>query len=235
MLFYHQQLQSALRAESRELSQPVRKFAGTEAVYAGEEDGLLDAQCWEAYLDALDAVRRWLRIASLLDLSESLRTETHTLLYLPGEDLQVDVCVEAEVCMPVRNVPGVLFPAQGAGSEVMRRQWERPACFHRGSYEGISTPIGRMDSFLYRCLVEVRENPVSLIYRHFARLLEKTRGMLRAQGAPDGVMEEGLLADYGIHDVIGVYRLDSSLAGVDRFLDGRGAQSFPGCSGSVQG
>ena len=37
MLFYHQQLQSALRAESRELSQPVRKFAGTEAVYAGEE------------------------------------------------------------------------------------------------------------------------------------------------------------------------------------------------------
>ena len=52
--------------------------------------------------------------------------------------------------------------------------------------------------------------------------------MLKEQGAPDGVLEEELLADYGIHDVIGVYRLDSSLGGADKFLDGKGTQGVPG-------
>ena len=92
----------------------------------------------------------------------------------------------------------------------------------------LHTPIGRMDSFVYHCLTEVRDNPVRLLYRHFVLLLEQIRGMLKEQGAPDGVLEEELLADYGIHDVIGVYRLDSSLAGADKFLNGKGTQGVPG-------
>ena len=91
MLFYHHQLHAALEAESRELAQPVRKFAVTAAVYRGDKDVSVESQCWDAYLDALNAVKRWLRMASLLDLSESLRTEAYTLLYLPGEDLQVEI------------------------------------------------------------------------------------------------------------------------------------------------
>lgn len=228
MLFYHHQLHAALEAESRELAQPVRKFAVTAAVYRGDKDVSVESQCWDAYLDALNAVKRWLRMASLLDLSESLRTEAYTLLYLPGEDLQVEIRVNADTCIPVRNFPGVLFPVQDAESEAVRKLLERPACFHRGSYEMLHTPIGRMDSFVYHCLTEVRDNPVSLLYRHFVLLLEQIRGMLKEQGAPDGVLEEELLADYGIHDVIGVYRLDSSLAGADKFLDGKGTQGVPG-------
>ena len=228
MLFYHHQLHAALEAESRELAQPVRKFAVTAAVYRGDKDVSVESQCWDAYLDALNAVKRWLRMASLLDLSESLRTEAYTLLYLPGEDLQVEIRVNADTCIPVRNFPGVLFPVQDAESEAMRRLLERPACFHRGSYEMLHTPIGRMDSFVYHCLTEVRDNPVRLLYRHFVLLLEQIRGMLKEQGAPDGVLEEELLADYGIHDVIGVYRLDSSLAGADKFLVGKGSQGVPG-------
>ena len=38
MLFYHHQLHAALEAESRELAQPVRKFAVTAAVYRGDKD-----------------------------------------------------------------------------------------------------------------------------------------------------------------------------------------------------
>lgn len=166
------------------------------AVYEGERDLENDVLVMERYEQAVEACRVWLRAV------------VGTEVIANQSD---DICVEAELLMPDRLVEVAVYSAQypfggGCNGEVE---------------EKLNTPIGKIDYFTYRAILDTPINPVKELYKFFQDLIHQIHNIVIMPIHCDGLddlLNKYVVADEGIVDVLGVSRYDALWSNVMDFM-----------------
>ena len=192
-------LKTFLRKEADLLNQQVKELMNSQTVYQVEDDiGVFDNGKTMQLQNAVRAVEKWLRAVGLCSLLEN-RSKTSELISLtmPADELNVGMSMD-----------GVY-----------------------GDYFGdlrndVHTPIGSMSPYVCEAIVNVEENPVLLLYQFFDEQIRKERRMIVEKGGNVSILSSSILEEYGIVDVLGVYRLDSLMEGINKFL-------HPDCAGAA--
>ena len=167
------------------------------AVYEGAPDAETYAGLMEGYEEALAAARVWLWAVLAAEVIDS----------------RADVSVEAQLLLPDRTLEVGLHtseqPFYGSISNPQR--------------EMLITPIGRIDYFTYKTIIEYPENPIQVLYRFFQKLIHQIHNIavmpLHCDGHDD-LLNKRMVTDEGIVDVLGVYKFDSSCYDVNKFFEG---------------
>ena len=203
MLFsdLNQSLRAYLIELGADTAAVVRQFTDGSAIAVYEHPQNLDndRRVMESYERAIEACRTWLRGVLAVEFME-------------GADSIASV--ECALSLPDRLL-GVSLrdgePPFGGEDDIHYR-------------EMLVTPIAsRIDYFTYRAIIEIRENPVQLLYRYFRDLIHQMHHIIELPpfNEADRLLNRSLLADLGIVDVLGISRYDCFWYDVDRFLDDR--------------
>ncbi len=192
------QLSSYIFVLGEETAKTVKKFTdGTNlAVYEGEPDAENNAGLMEGYEKALAATRVWLRAVAAAEILES----------------KEGICVNIQLNMPDRllevEVHAEELPFDMGGSIV------------RGN-DLLTTPIGRMDLFAYRTIIEMERNPVRLLFEFFQKLLHQMHLIIAIHGVDkNDLLSSQVLDAHHIVDVLEIYKFDSSWYDINRFFEG---------------
>ena len=96
--------------------------------------------------------------------------------------------------------------------------------FTSGRLPVVHTPIGDMDYFIYRCIVDIKDNPVMLFYKAMQKQINRVHNLitLDPDGYNDDLITPAILELCGIHDPLDICRLDSCLRHIDEFFDAHG-------------
>lgn len=129
----------------------------------------------------------------------------------------------------------VAFDAVENGSDVYSISLELPDGMHM--YQCVSgvdyaphrlpvvhTPIGDLDYFCYRAIVDIKDNPVMLFYKAIQKQIQRVHTLitLDPDGYNDDLITSAILEMCGICDPLNVCRLDSCLTHIDDFFDAHG-------------
>ena len=198
MLFTEVQLFSYLVSLGAETASIVRKFTEGDAlaVYEDSPNAENDARVKEKYEKAIEACRIWLRAVLGMEAIDNHKADisAESALLLPDRMLEVSVYTSE-------------LPFGGANNS--------------DAVEKLNTPIGRMDYFTYRAILDVPVNPVKLLYRYFQDLIHQIHNIttmpLHCDGQDD-LLNKYIVADEGIVDVLGVHQYDSLWYDIDGFL-----------------
>lgn len=129
----------------------------------------------------------------------------------------------------------VAFDAVENGSDVYSISLELPDGMHM--YQCISgvdftssrlpvvhTPIGDLDYFCYRAIVDIKDNPVLLFYKAMQKQINRVHNLitLDPDGYNDDLITSAILDLCGICDPLNVCRLDSCLTHIDEFFEAHG-------------
>lgn len=198
-----------LEEKTKEYSKVVQDFTDVLALYEGEADEQINKACIDAYSKAIDAVRMWVRLVGQLNLLEAKYVESVTVLHLPEDDLNISINARAVV----------LSNTDGNSGKELHTDIEG---YNGGSEETIGTPIGEMGSDMLRKILEIKDNPVVLMYRHLGDLLHCIHNML-SMPLHDGlsgdvILTKELLAEHEIQDVLHVYKMDKVLFNIEDFF-----------------
>lgn len=180
-------------------SQPVKDFIdGYVPVYEGNAGELADNQCKEAYANAVQGCKDWVRYIQIALLANDKKPSSQcATLYFPDRTVEVEVLDGNESINYTHPYNNLQEP------------------------EMITTPIGKMNYLTYHLILEVKDNPVQLLYRHLVKLRDNIHNILVMNGEHLDVLEgDWLLDDYHIVDVIGVHKMDVMLGYVKSFLEG---------------
>jgi len=204
------QFNEFLEEKTKELAKPVEDFIGTLAVYEGEAEEQSDKLCLDAYYKAVDAVRIWLRLVELLDMTEARYMESVAVLHLPDDDITVSVSTRAILDTNQSRGSSKDFNAVIEGFDI-------------GWRDLLVTPIGEMSDVTLKHVLGVADNPVMLLYRHLGDLLHLIHNILSMplhdQIPANVLLTEELLREHGIQDVLGVYKMDKVLFDIDSFFE----------------
>ena len=85
----------------------------------------------------------------------------------------------------------------------------------------VHTPIGDFNYFIYRCIVDIPDNPVMLFYKAMQEQIHRVHVLitLNPDGYNDDLITPAILELCGIHDPLDICRLDSCLTHIDEFFD----------------
>ena len=189
-------LNKFLLQETAKLSQPVLDFVDNSVViYDTGVDAVLDEQIGNAYRQAVSAIDQWMRMLVAFDAIENGGNVFGVTLELPDGTHEY-------VCHS--SVLGVVTDTK--------------------SLPIIHTPIGDMDYFIYRCIVDIPDNPVMLFYKAMQEQLHRVHVLitLDPDGYNDDLITPAILELCGIHDPLDICRLDSCLTHIDEFFDAHG-------------
>lgn len=199
MLFTEVQLFSYLVALGADTASTVKELTEGDAlaVYEGLPNEENDARVMKNYEKAVNACRIWLRAVLGIEVIDNKKADitAETALYLPGKLLETAVYTAK-------------YPY---GSE-----------YNSEAMEKLNTPLGMMDYFTYRAILEVPVNPVKVLYIYFQNLIHQIHAITTMPNHCDGrddLLNKYIVADEGIVDVLGVSRFDSLWYNVDEFLN----------------
>lgn len=205
----HMQFNDYLEEKTKEYSKVVQDFTEVLALYEGESDEQVNDACVTAYSKALDAVRMWVRLVGQLNLLEAQYMESTTLLHMPEDDITVNISTRVSILSSVNSNGG-------------RKLYTDIEGYNPGREEVIVTPIGEMGSDMLNKILEIKDNPVMLLYKHFGDLLHCIHNILSMplhdELSGDVILTAELLAEHGINDVLHVYKMDKSLYWVNKFF-----------------
>lgn len=193
---YYGQLESIVAQETAKLAEPVRDFIDNYVpIYDTDEDEVNDFHCWGAYTKAVEAVDKWMALVVCANLVEYTDRTAYASLELP--DGKHEYYNELSVSGVDINSP--FLPV-------------------------IRTPIGEMNYFIYRCIVDIPDNPVVLFYKAMQEQIRRVHNLitLTPEGYDDDLITPAILELCGIHDSLNICRLDSCLTHVDEFFDAHG-------------
>lgn len=189
-------LNNFLLQETAKLSQPVLDFVDNSVViYDTGVDAVLDEQIGNAYRQAVEAIDQWMRMLVAFDSIENDGNVFGVTLELPNGTHEYE-------CKS--SVLGVVTDTK--------------------SLPMIHTPIGDVDYFIYRCIVDITENPVMLFYKAMQEQIHRVHVLitLDPDGYNDDLITPAILELCGIHDPLDICRLDSCLTHIDEFFDAHG-------------
>lgn len=167
------------------------------AVYEDSLDMENDTKVRENYEKAVEACRIWLRAVLAVEVASNRRSDIYTeaALFLPDRLLEVSIHTSE-------------LPFGGENNADAR--------------EILITPIGRVDYFVYRAILDIPINPVKVLYSYFNDLIHQIHIVMTMPLHSDGqddLLNKYIVEDEGITDVLGVHRYDSLWYSVDEFLN----------------
>lgn len=177
------------------------------AVYEGTSNINNDNKLMKKYEEALKSVREWVKVVLSCEIMESKGVSSaRAKLYLPDRFLETSVNVS--------ELSDVFEPFSSCVCRFPNRST-------------LHTPIGEMGYVLYRAIVEVKDNPVKVLYGYFQSLIQQMRGIVEhRRNCVVDLLHAGLLSEIGIVDVLGVASYDYLWYDVDRFLTNNEFSSF---------
>lgn len=180
-----------LSMDTNYFTEKVKNFTEQLAVYEDTKPlEETDAQTRAAYEEAVSSVEGYAKMLLLQEMYEDSSLAS----------------AAAQLKLPDR-VLNISVSAEGTSEEV-------------NAYELVETPIGCIDEYFYKQLLENRYNPISCLYKHLGVLIRGEHNMLAMQGCDFEILCKATLDGAQIQDVIGVYKMDSLLRGIDDFLSG---------------
>lgn len=199
MLFTEVQLFSYLVSLGAETASTVKELTegNALAVYEDLSNAENDARVMENYEKTLEACRIWLRAVLGAEVIDNNKADisAEAALFLPDRLVEVSV-YSSEI------------PFGGENNSDTR--------------ETLITPIGKLDYFTYRAILDVPINPVKVLYKYFQDLIHQIHNIttmpLHCDGQDD-LLNKYIVADEGIVDVLGVHRYDSLWYNVEDFLN----------------
>ena len=189
-------LNNFLLQETAKLSQPVLDFVDNSVViYDTGVDAVLDEQIGNAYRQAVEAIDQWMRMLVAFDSIENDGNVFGVTLELPNGTHE--------------------YECKSSVSGVVRDGTSLPV---------VHTPIGDFNYFIYRCIVDIPDNPVMLFYKAMQEQIHRVHVLitLDPDGYNDDLITPAILELCGIHDPLDICRLDSCLTHIDEFFDANG-------------
>ena len=186
-------LNNFLLQETAKLSQPVLDFVDNSVViYDTGVDAVLDEQIGNAYRQAVEAIDQWMRMLVAFDSIENDGNVFGVTLELPNGTHE--------------------YECKSSVSGVVRDGTSLPV---------VHTPIGDFNYFIYRCIVDIPDNPVMLFYKAMQEQIHRVHVLitLDPDGYNDDLITPAILELCGIHDPLDICRLDSCLTHIDEFFD----------------
>lgn len=193
---FYSQLESIVAQETAKLAEPVRDFIDNYVpIYDTGADEVNDFHCLEAYQKATEALDKWMSLVTKIDAIEYNENQVYAALELPDGVHEYT----GEVA-----VSGVLC--------------------NNNFMQILRTPIGSMNYFVYRCIVDIPDNPVMLFYKAMQEQIHRVHVLitLAPEGYNDDLITKAILDVCGIHDPLDICRLDSCLAHIDEFFEAHG-------------
>lgn len=166
------------------------------AVYEGEHEIQNDLKLMARYEKAVEACRIWIRAVIGAEVISN-RSD--------------DISVEAELIMPDRMIQASMYSTEFHYGEVSNGEVK----------EKLNTPIGKIDYYTYRAILDTPVNPVKELYKFFKDLIHQIHNILAMPLHLDGMddlLNKYVVADEGITDVLGVARYDSLWYNIEDFL-----------------
>lgn len=167
------------------------------AVYEGSPNAENDARTREKYEKAVEACRIWLKAVLGVEVIENHRA---------------DISAEAALFLPDRLLEVSIYTSELPFGDVNSSD----------TVEKLTTPIGCVDYFTYRAILEVPGNPIKVLYRYFQDLIHQIHNITTMPNHCDGqddLLNKSIVEDEGIVDVLGVGRYDALWYNVDEFLN----------------
>lgn len=219
---YYKQLEGFLQNKTAELSQEMQGIIGDIVpIYNTGADIAMDTALMDAYRHISSIVDSWCKLVLQMELLEYDNISANVSLVMP-DDMH-NICVEC-----------------GFSGVVVNN-------YH---FYNIHTPIGDMDYFVYRCIVDIPNNPVQIFYRwvkeqcSLAHILiqlspdgyvpEEVRQKFDtgesiinwdssdAEGFSDDILNESILELAGISDPLNLCSLDTCVFHIDEFFSAYG-------------
>ena len=193
---YYKELERIIAQKTADLAEPVRDFIDNcVCIYDTGVDDAHDFNCWVAYKKAIEAIDKWMSLVVGADLVEYTENMICASLELP--DGKHEYYNELSVSGVVRD--GTSLPV-------------------------VHTPIGDFNYFIYRCIVDIPDNPVMLFYKAMQEQIHRVHVLitLDPDGYNDDLITPAILELCGIHDPLDICRLDSCLTHIDEFFDAHG-------------
>lgn len=216
-----------LAEKTRELAEPVKDFMGTLAIYEGEVEPEINRACEAAYDKALDAVREWLRVVSLLELINTNQLLTESELTVPGSRITVHSESKVSTLKDVLDKPNNYEFCDDFSN------------YDKSHGEKADTPIGQVSVELLKYILRVEGNPVKLLYTHLGDLVHGIRNILSlplhsdtsmvtdwdsiAEDSKDAVegmlLTDEFLKEHNVQDVLDVHKYETLLYDIDKFFN----------------
>lgn len=216
---FYKNLESFLYDKTAELSQQLQEIIGDIVpIYNTGIDIAMDTVLMDAYRHIISIVDSWCKLVLQMELLEYDNSSADVSLVTPY-DLH-NICVECTLSGVVTNN------------------------YH---FYIIHTPIGDMDYFVYRCIVDIPNNPVQIFYRwvkdqcSLAHVLiqlspdgfvpEEVRQKFDAgesiinwdgsdaEGFSDDILNASILEMAGIQDSLNLCSLDTCVEHIEEFFE----------------
>lgn len=216
---FKKNLESFLYDKTAELSQQLQEIIGDIVpIYNTGADMAMDTALMDAYRHITSIVDSWCKLVLQMELLEYDNISADVSLLMP--DNTHNICVEC-------GFSGVVVNS-----------------YH---FYNIHTPIGDMDYFVYRCIVDIPNNPVQILYRWVKEQCSLAHVLIQlspdgfvpeevrqkfdagesiidwdgsdAEGFSDDILNASILEMAGIQDPLNLCSLDTCVQHIEEFFE----------------
>lgn len=216
---YYKQLEGFLRDKTAELSQQLQEIIGDIVpIYNTGADEAMNASLKDAYRNITSIVDSWCKLVLQMEMLEYGNNSAHLSLRMP--DCEHHIHADCGVSGVVVNKVNCAF---------------------------MHTPIGTMDYFVYRCIVDIPNNPVQILYRWIKEQCSLTHALIQlspdgyvpeevrqkfdagesiinwdgsdAEGFADDILNDAILELAGISDPLNLCSLDTCVEHIEEFFE----------------
>lgn len=227
---YNKNLEAYLRAKTTEISARMQKsIDAIVPVYNTNPNVEVDEAIVNEFNHIVFAIYDWMRLVLNMELLEYDKDYVRATLILPYYTTEYSV---------EYNVSG-----EKVGDDVDNQ---------------FSTPIGKIDYFVYRAICDIPNNPVQVFYKWVKQQCELAHILISlspegyvpqevrdrfnagetvinwdgsdAEGFPDDILNDAILELAGVHDPLNLCSLDSCVSHIDEFFDSYGFHEGRGIS-----
>lgn len=191
---------SIIEERTQHMNQSMKRFVSEcSPIYEDNAGGITveDSKTIILYHEALNDLRDWLEMIQMADVFVNSRTWAFTELLLPCNDY-VKVGVEIEI-------QGIEEDGRVTPNECT-----------------LYTPVGKMNYFAWKCITTIACNPVEMFYKFLSEEVDKAHMIIQKKLGKerDEILNSELMNEAGIHDVLGIQYMDSSVRNIMDFFHG---------------
>lgn len=219
---FNKTLEAHLRAKTAEYSAEMQEIIGTLVpVYNSGADAVMNESLEDAFGHISFIIDDWMKLVLQMELMENGKDSADVSLIMPFDTIEYRV---------EYNVSGVVSA--------------------NNSLSQFSTPIGKIDYFVYRCICDIADNPVQIFYRWVKEQCKLAHTLIQlspdgfvpqevrdrfeagesfinwdssdAEGFQDDILNDAILDLAGISDPLNLCSLDTCVSHIDEFFSAYG-------------
>jgi hypothetical protein len=194
MLRNDEVLKALIAEKTAELAEPVVDFTTNyEPIYDTPQDIVNDAECRAAYLKAVRAIDEWMFMAMKVYCFGHDANSFDMLLQFPDGNRRYSLKM---------TVSGVV---------------------NCTSVRTFNTTIGILNYFMYKCITDIKDNPVQIFYKAINEQIHRAEILISLDqnklDPNDTAPTESNLKECGISDPLEICRMAKGLKGIEQFFE----------------